>query len=227
MKKWPKQREKSDSYKHLLRINKNFEKELNYRYINDDEIDSLMSERILNLKKESNTVRSSDNLVNNNETDMIGLPKSLTNRLTLQEKCLITKEKNIEQHNTLSRNISMKIHRSQDNLLMSRTRDFLQEKMQTYREDNSERKNLNCWINSLRMTKQQVKCPIIMPIISTFKSTLDLNVVRNSNELGLESINQPSRKMGNENLVCSLDLMKLKEVQIDKLMSLQVLDDIY
>ena len=82
------------------------DKKLNYRYINDNEIDVMYYQRMISLKKNFTTIRSCDNFLKRKEEEKYQncLPKTITKRLNSQEKCLECSESHIKKDKILSKN---------------------------------------------------------------------------------------------------------------------------
>jgi hypothetical protein len=166
----------------------------NYRLINDKEIENMYSERISRLKQTYSTFRSSENLLKSIDKDGItdNLPKSIINRLSSQEKCLVTSEKNLDIENTLSRNIGLKIHRSQEDLLMSRTSEMFRQKVENAQTRNVEKRlTVHEWIASLRRPKQYNGTRMVY-INSGDKYNPKLIVVKDTVKQHVEYIRKPS-----------------------------------
>jgi len=166
----------------------------NFKLIKDHEIDEIYTERIENMKKTIHSTRSNDHGYKQKEKGMefrIDIPKTISSKLICQENCLINSERKIENDNILSRNIGFRIHRSQEDLIMSRTNEYFRSKVENshinqYRPGY----NLNSWIADLRKNKKN-KGPRFVYINAGTEINPKWILRKDNKEIKLEYIRKP------------------------------------
>jgi len=196
----------------------------NFKLIKDHEIEEIYSERIENMKKTIPTTRNNDNGYKKKEKDLefrIDIPKTISTRLVSQENCLINSERKIEKDNILSRNIGSRIHRSQEDLLMSRTNEYFRSKVETshinqYRPGY----NINSWIADLRKNKKN-KGPRFVYINAGTETNPKWILRKDNKDVKIEYIRKPYDKVDIPNGTTS-SLIRAKAEKDNRIKSLKV-----
>ena len=203
------------------------DKKLNYRYINDNEIDVMYYQRMISLKKNFTTIRSCDNFLKRKEEEKYQncLPKTITKRLNSHEKCLECSENHIKKDKILSRNLSMKTNRSQENLIMSRTSENFRQKIENKSLIKPEAMyGENQWISCLRKPKNFSGTRTIY-INAGNNYNPKWVVVRESKDPQLEIIRKP---YGERSKLKTADTIKKStDLKEDLLKTLHVFDYFY